>query len=167
MTSSLGTVASLAARAGGTVVRLVRWTVDPSASRPAGAGRPASGWLVVTVFREPTDVDAAALPVPLAEFGDRIEVRVRPAPDGKGTELAARLRDRPSSGSASSGSAGRRLTGSDAEADLRSALRRAKQLLEVGEVLAVDPAPHGERTPTPGGALLESWTKAAPKAGVR
>jgi hypothetical protein len=162
VTGSLGAVASLAARAGGTVVRQLRSVIDPSAARPAGAGRPASGWLVVTLFREPTDIDAAELPVPLAEFGDRIEIRVRPAAGGKGTELAARLRDRPSSNGAV-----RRLAGSDPEADLRSALRRAKQLLEVGEVLAVDPAPHGERTATPGGALLESWTRSAPKAGVR
>ena len=34
-------------------------------------------------------------------------------------------------------------------------------------MLAVDPAPHGKRTATPGGALLEAWTKVAPKAGVR
>jgi hypothetical protein len=162
MTSSIGNVASLAARAGGNVVRQVRSAIDPSAARPAGAAQPASGWLVVTVFREPSDVDTAQLPPPLAEFGDRIEVRVRPAADGKGTELAARLRDRPSSGTALV-----RLGGSDPQADLRSALRRAKQLIEVGEVLAVDPAPHGKRTPTPGGVLLEAWTKVAPKAGVR
>ena len=115
----------------------------------------------MTVFREPSDVDTAELPAPLAEFGDRIELRVRPAADGKGTELAARLRDQPS------GSALGRLSGSDPQADLRSALRRAKQLIEVGEVLAVDPAPHGKRTATPGGALLEAWTKVAPRAGVR
>jgi hypothetical protein len=115
----------------------------------------------VTVFREPSDVDTAKLPAPLAELGDRIDVRVRPAPGGKGTELGVRLRDRPS------GSALGRLNGSDPQADLRSALRRAKQLIEVGEVLAVDPAPHGKRTATPGGALLEAWTKVAPKAGVR
>ncbi|GAB3308338.1 hypothetical protein GCM10027451_17220 [Geodermatophilus aquaeductus] len=161
MTTSIGNVASVAARAGGSVVRQVRSAIDPSAARPAGAGQPASGWLSVTVFREPSDVDTAALPAPLAEFGDRIEVRVRPAPGGKGTELAVRLRDRPS------GTAASRLTGSDPQADLRSALRRAKQLIEVGEVLAVDPAPHGRRTATPGGALLEAWTKVAPKAGVR
>ena len=161
MTSSIGNVASVAARAGGTVVRQVRLVIDPSAARPAGAGQPASGWLAVTVFREPSDVDTAELPAPLAEFGDRIEVRVRPAPGGKGTELAARLRDRPSSGALS------RIGGSDPQADLRSALRRAKQLIEVGEVLAVDPAPHGKRTATPGGVLLEAWTKVAPKAGVR
>jgi hypothetical protein len=162
MTSSIGNVVSLAARAGGSVVRQVRSAVDPSGARPAGADQPASGWLVVTVFRGPSDIDTAELPAPLAEFGDRIEVRVRPAADGKGTELAARLRDRPSSGPALS-----RLSGSDPQADLRSALRRAKQLLEVGEVLTVDPAPHGKRTATPGGVLLEAWTRVAPKAGVR
>ena len=162
MTSALGSTASFAARVGGTVVRQVRSAIDPSAARPAGAGQPASGWLVVTVFREPSDVDTAELPVPLAELGDRIEVRVRQAADGKGTELAARLRDQPSSGTALS-----RLSGGDPQADLRSALRRAKQLIEVGEVLAVDPAPHGKRTATPGGALLEAWTKVAPNAGVR
>lgn len=161
MTSSIGNVASVAARAGGTVVRQVRSVIDPSAARPAGAGQPASGWLAVTVFREPADIDAAALPAPLAEFGDRIEVRVRPAAGGKGTELSARLRDQPS------GSALDRLSGSDPQADLRSALRRAKQLIEVGEVLVVDPAPHGKRTATPGGVLLEAWTRVAPKAGVR
>src|SRR5918912_2440089 len=100
MTSALGSTASFAARVGGTVVRQVRSAIDPSAARPAGAGQPASGWLAVTVLRETSDIDTAQLPAPLAEFGDRIEVRVRPAADGKGTELAARLRDRPSSGTA-------------------------------------------------------------------
>jgi hypothetical protein len=161
MTSSIGNVASLAGRVAGSVVRHVRDVVNPSAARPAGAGQPASGWLVVTVFVEPTAVDTEKLPAPLAEFGDRIEVRVRKAADDKGTELAARLRDQPS------GSTLGRLSGSDPQADLRSALRRAKQLIEVGEVLAVDPAPHGKRTATPGGLLLEAWTKVAPKAGVR
>ena len=159
MTTPIGTVASLAARAGGTVVRGVRSAIGSSGPPPTGA--PASGWLVVSVFREPSEIDTRELPAPLAEFGDRIEVRVRPAADGKGTELAARLRDR------SSGSAAGRLSGKDPQADLRFALRRAKQFLEVGEVLVVDPIPHGERTAIPGGALLETWTKAAPKAGVR
>jgi hypothetical protein len=162
MTTSIGNAASLAARAAGGVVRLVRTVIDPSATRPAAAGRPASGWLAVTVLVEPSEIDSEKLPEPLAEIGDQIEVRVRPAPGGKGTELAARLRDRRRSGTKVS-----RLTGKDPQAELRSALRRAKQLIEVGEVLTVDPAPHGERTATPGGLLLEAWTKAAPKAGVR
>jgi hypothetical protein len=162
MTSAIGTVASLAGHAAGSVVRHVRTAVNPSSAHPAGAGQPASGWLVVTVFVEASAIDPDKLPEPLAEFGSRIEVRVRPAAGDKGTEVAARLRDQRRSGGKLS-----RLTGTDPQADLRSALRRAKQLIEVGEVLAVDPAPHGERTATPGGALLEGWTKAAPKAGVR
>src|SRR6188472_4055349 len=163
MSSSTANVASLAARAGGTLVRGMRSVVNPSASRPAGSVEPTSGWLVTTVLRHPADIQGASLPAPLAEFGDRIEVRVTAAPDGKGTELGVRLRDHPSS----SGTAASRLTGKDPQADLRSALRRAKQLIEVGEVLVVDPIPHGERTASPGGALLEGWTKVAPKAGVR
>ncbi|MEV7429362.1 MULTISPECIES: hypothetical protein [unclassified Nocardioides] len=162
MTSATTNGASLAARVGGILVRQVRSAMDPIAARAAGPGHAASGWLAVTVLCEPSDIDETALPVPLAELADRIEVRVRPAPAGKGTELAARLRE-----GSGSGTAPQRLSGSDPEADLRSALRQAKQLIEVGEVLAVDPAPHGERTPTPGGALLEAWTQAAPKGGVR
>jgi len=117
--------------------------------------------LVVTVLREESDIENSPLPAPLAEFGDRVELRVRSGSDGKGTELAARLRGQPTSSSAL-----RRLSGKDPQADLRSALRRAKQILEVGEVLVVDPTPHGERTLTPGGAFVEAWTKAAPEAGV-
>ena len=159
--TSTGTLTSLAVRAGGTLVRQLKSVIGSSNEAPPSSGT-ASGWLVVTVCCEPDEIDIAALPAPLAEFGNRIEVRVHRAPDGKGTELATRLRNRPPSGSAAS-----RLSGTDPEADLRSALRRAKQLIEVGEVLAVDPTPHGKRTASPGGALLEAWTKAAPKAGVR
>ena len=162
MTSSTGKAASHALHAGGTLVRQVRSVINPSARAPAGAGGPASGWLAVSVLCEPSSIDTAELPSPLAELGERIEVRVRPAADGKGTELAARLRDRKSSGTALS-----RLSGRDPQSNLRSALRRAKQLIEVGEVLAVDPAPHGRRRATPGGVLLEAWTRVAPKGGVR
>jgi hypothetical protein len=132
-------------------------------SSPSGAGgaHAGPGWLWVTVLCQPFDVDTTHLPEPLADYGEEIEVRVRAAAGGKGTELGARLRDR------GSGSAASRLTGTDPQADLRSALRRAKQLIEVGEVLAVDPVPHGNRTMTPGGVLLETWTRVASKAGVR
>lgn len=157
-----GGVTSRAVRAGSNLVRHVRSTLDPASAHPAGGHQPASGWLAVTVLCEPSDIDQDALPAPLAELADQIEVQVRPAAGDKGTELCARLRQRPQTASAP-----RRLSGEDAEGEIRSALRRAKQLIEVGEVLAVDPAPHGERTPTPGGALLESWTKNAPEGGVR
>jgi hypothetical protein len=132
--------------------------------RPNGGGgrsRGLSGWMAVTVLRPPDEVDVQHLPAPLAALGDQIEVRVQPASQDRGTELAARLRDAPR------GSRLDRLGGKDAEAHLRQALRESKQLLEVGEVLAVDPTPHGQRTSTPGGALIERWTTAAPRGGVR
>ena len=162
MTSVLGNVATTVARAAGAVVEQVRSVIDPSSASPSGAGSsaPASGWLAVTVNRDPAEIDTDPLPAPLAEFGDRIEVRIRPAADGKGTEIAARLQP-PAAGSALG-----RLAGSDPQGDLRSALRRAKQLVEVGEVLKVDPAPHGKRSATPGGMLLEAVTKRAPRGGV-
>jgi hypothetical protein len=144
------------------VVRRAWAAVAPSTGRPAVSDRSASGWLVVTMWREPSELDAHDLPQPLLELGDRVEVRVRPAPGDKGSELAARLRDH-----ARSDSGHGSVVGADPQTELRSALRRAKQLLEVGEVLAVDPTPHGDRTPTPGGVLLEAWTKVAPGAGVR
>jgi hypothetical protein len=161
MTSALvqaaSQAASLAARAGGSVVRQIRSVIDPASTASAGAAdEPASRWLVVTVYREPTEVDTGQLPAPLAEFGDRIEIQIRPAAGSKGTEVAARLRD-------PAAKAG----GREARAELRSALRRAKQLIEVGEVLAVDPTPHGKRTTTPGGVLLETVTRRAGKEGVR
>ncbi|MFY0407406.1 hypothetical protein [Solicola sp. PLA-1-18] len=116
---------------------------------------------MVTVLREPDDVEPADLPQPLVELHDRIEVRSRPAPGGRGTELAVRWHD-----SVAPADGPERLTGTDDLAELRAALRRAKQLLEVGEVLVVDPTPHGERTATPAGALLEALTTRAPEGGV-
>lgn len=162
MSSAAGKVASGALHVGGSLARRVRSALDRSESAPAGADHPQSGWLAVTVVREPTELDPDVIPPPLSGLAERIEFRVRPAAGGKGTELAARLR-----GGAAPGTALERLSGSDAHAELRSALRQAKQLLEVGEVLAVDPAPHGHRSATPGGALLEAWTRRAPKGGVR
>ncbi|MGY1693662.1 MULTISPECIES: hypothetical protein [unclassified Geodermatophilus] len=161
MTSAIGNVASLAARAGGTVVRQVL-SVFEHGSGPGAAGAPASGWLAVSINREPAEIDATSLPAPLAAYGDRVETRIRPAADGKGTELAVRLTQR-SSGNASGPA---RLMGSDPQGDLRSALRKAKQLIEVGEVLVVDPAPHGRRSATPAGAALEAVAKRSPKGGV-
>ena len=162
MTSPTRKAASRVVRVGDALISQVRSVRGSSASTPAGSGEPASGWLVVTVLCAPSAIDTSQLPEPLAGIDETIEVRVRPAPDGKGTALAARLR-----GGKSTGTVLNRLTGSDPQADVRSALRRAKQLIEVGEVLVVDPAPHGKRTASPPGRLLEAWTKVAPKGGVR
>lgn len=161
MTGTLGKAGSVVARAGGSVVRHLRSALGSSAP-PAGGQETGSGWLAVTVLCDPSSLDAGRPPEPLAQLGSQVEVRVRPAPGDKGAELAARLRDEDTSGTAPE-----RLSGQDGQAELRSALRRAKQLIEVGEVLVVDPVPHGERPATPQGEMLEEATKAAPGAGVR
>jgi hypothetical protein len=103
------------------------------------------------------------VPGPLAELGDLVEVEVRQAPGGKGSELRARLRGSEPSGAAS---AAARLSGEDPRQRVRAALREAKQLIEVGEVLRVDPTPHGRRTPTPTGAIVKLATKRAAGEGV-
>jgi hypothetical protein len=113
-------------------------------------GTAARRWRAVTVLTEGIDT-ADALPAPLAAFGDRIEVRATPAPGDKGTELAARFR------------AG----GSDEEIqDLRAALREAKQLIEVGEVLRLEPQSHGPRPDTLQGALIDGADERAAREGV-
>ena len=136
-------------------------------------------WRTVTINLPQEEVmPGGRLPQPLAEMGDRIEATVRSAPGGKGTELAARLRpvaagangkaDGQSNGSRSNGgtSADGEANGEDPVQELRSALRRAKQILEVGEVLSVDGQPAGKRSPTPGGKLIESAAKRAGGEGL-
>jgi len=117
----------------------------------SGAGTPSaprSGWLSVTVYRDAGDVmPGGRVPPPLTGFGDSLEVEVRPAPGDKGTELRARFR--PDGQSGAHGGA------HDGRGRLRAALREAKQRIEVGEVLWVDPVPHGRRTATPTGLLVD------------
>ncbi|HEX5566030.1 MAG TPA: hypothetical protein VFY14_03655 [Streptomyces sp.] len=116
------------------------------ASPPADTRR-TDRWLVVTVNRSPTDVlSDGGPPAPLDQFGDDLEITVRPAPGDRGTELAARLRQpaRPAASLLS------RLAGRDPNRLLRLALREAKALLEAGEVLLPD-APPAARDQTAGG----------------
>ena len=88
---------------------------------------------------------------------------MRAAPGGKGSELRARLRSPEPTGAAS---AAARLSGDDPRQQVCAALRKAKQLIEVGEVLRVDPTPHGRRTSTPFGAVVDVATKRAAGEGV-
>jgi hypothetical protein len=110
-----------------------------------GAARVAPDrWHTVTVNRPPEEVaPAGRLPEPLAGLGDTVEVQIRPAPGGRGTELAARPRT-----SAPSGLRGAvaRAAGNDPRPALRTALRQAKQLAETGEVLEPDTPPTSRRT---------------------
>ncbi|MGT2425820.1 hypothetical protein [Amnibacterium kyonggiense] len=129
-----------------------------------GPGEARSRWRAVTIAREPEAVvPQGRLPEPLAALGDLVEVGTRVAPGGRGTELRARLRSPEPRGAAS---AAARLTGEDPRERVRAALREAKQLIEVGEVLRVDPAPHGRRRTTPGGVVVETAAERAAGEGV-
>ena len=156
---------AIAVLGGGILVRQVRAAQLPNALDGDAKDRHRdTRWRTVTVYREPDEVaPGGQLPRPLAVLGDSIETRIRPAPGGKGTELAARLRVPAPSGAAG---AAARARGSDPRQRLRSALREAKQLVEVGEVLAVDPTPHGRRSATPMGVALEAATRRADREGV-
>ena len=137
------------------LVRQLRAARQPAMADGGRGRRRDTRWLAVTVDREPDQVaPGGQLPEPLAALDDRIETRTRPAPGGKGTELAARLRAPAAS------------RDDRARQELRAALRKAKQLIEVGEVLALDPIPHGERTATPAGLALEAVTRRADREGV-
>jgi uncharacterized membrane protein len=115
--------------------------------RQAGNGAAAQApdrWHSVTVNRPPEEVaPEGRLPEPLAALGDAVEVRLRPAPGDRGTEVAARLRQGAPAGP---GGVLARAAGSDPRHDLRAALRQAKQLLETGEVLNPDKQPTARRT---------------------
>ena len=118
----------------------------------------------MTVNKAPGEVAPDGnLPEPLADLGDSVEVRITPAADAKGTELAARLREPGPSGA---GAIPARLSGHDPRQAVRAALRESKELLEVGEVLRLDPQPAGDRTPTPMGKLLDAVTRRAGGEGV-
>jgi hypothetical protein len=130
----------------------------------AAEAEPQSRWRSVTINKSPVEVMLAGrLPDPLLALGDRIEVQVRIAPGDKGTELAARLRQPEPRGVASVGA---RVSGDDPRQQVRAALRQAKQLIEVGEVLRVDPTPHGTRSATPTGKLVDLATRRAGGEGV-
>jgi hypothetical protein len=131
--------------AGGAVVAGVI-TGSVIARRRSGAGTAGTTrdrWHSVTINRSPEEIGPR--PEPLGELGDTVELRVRPAPGGRGTELAARLTgDLP-------GGPGRlaaKRAGGDPVTHLRRALREAKQLAEVGEILLPDRPPTTDHTLT-------------------
>ena len=86
---------------------------------PASARQDPHRWRAVTVNLSP---DRVEIPAPLRDLGDAVEIRTRPAPGDKGTEIHARL-----TGDRSDG-----IDGKDALETLRQALRESKQLLEFG-----------------------------------
>jgi hypothetical protein len=160
MTTTTKAVGGAAAGAAGfLVLRTLR-------QRTSSDGAPATDnrWRAVTVYRSPEEVSPdGRLPEPLARLGDLVEVEVHPAPAGRGSELRARLREPEPSGL--SGAVARK-RGNDPRQAVRAALRESKQLIEVGEVLRVDPVPHGKRGRTPVGQLIGAATKRAGGEGL-
>jgi hypothetical protein len=153
LNQAAGRAAGLAAGAGKEVLRRAQATRLPGVGQSSVTDDPrtaARRWRAVTVLTDPEQLRTST-PAPLAAFGDRLEIRVTPAPGDRGAELAARFRGPVTE---------------DEIGDLRAALRESKALVEVGEVLRVDPQPHGHRKPTPQGAALEGMAAEAPKEGV-
>ncbi|MHA3702032.1 hypothetical protein ACXR2U_07585 [Jatrophihabitans sp. YIM 134969] len=114
-------------------------------------------WLAVTVLADRDTVLAGGLPAPLAELQDRIQVDVTPAPGDKGTEIAARVI---TDGDQAAGDL------AELQTSLRLALRHSKQLLETGQVMKVDPQPHGARTNSPAGKALDEAQAHGAEQGV-
>jgi hypothetical protein len=110
-------------------------------------------WRSVTILADADEISpGGVLPDPLRRLGSKIEVRTTDAPGDRGTELAARLVDgEPTGVRAALG----RLTGRDPRQLLRIALRESKQLVEVGEVIRLDPRPAGSRPATPAGLVID------------
>lgn len=78
----------------------------------------------VTVNAEPDAVIGDhRLAKVFVDFGEDLETRIEAAPGGRGTEIAARLRQPP-------GGVTARITGDDPRQDVRRALREVKSLLE-------------------------------------
>ncbi len=120
----------------------------------ASSGGRADRWHAVTVNVPPQEVSPdGGLPGPLAGMADKIEVRIKPAPGDRGTEIHARLR-----GSVPSGPSAvkARASGEDPRQELRKALRETRSILETGEVLSPDKPPTTKSTP--GGKLLGTVT---------
>lgn len=111
----------------------------PAAARDQDSDR----WLTVTVYRAPDEVQSS-LPEDLARWKDQTEIRIRPATGDKGTELMVKA------------------TGQASRHDLRLALRRAKAVLEAGEVVQPDTAP---THPGPLGKALRLVTNRAGGGG--
>lgn len=106
-------------------------------SRSGAGGDPAAAarWEIVTVDRPPDQVlPGGRWPEPLRRLDGAVEVRVRPAPGDRGTELAAR----PLTGVTPAVGLAAHLVGDDPRHLVRRTLRQVKQRVETGEVLRAD-----------------------------
>jgi hypothetical protein len=164
ITKKIGGVAGAMGVAAGVATAVRRRTISregPSSHHREDPSR----WLVVTVNTSKDSSQSFEAPEPLRAWGDAIEVRTSPAPGERGTELAVRLRD-PHADTVPRGlpdDLAQELDGTTPVQKLRSALRRAKQLIETGEVLRADEP--GTSEPTALNAPLRAATSASGAEG--
>jgi hypothetical protein len=82
-------VTATAAASAGLAVTQIRRS-RARAPEPGASAESRNRWRAVTVNKPAAEVAPDGnLPEPLAALGDRVEVRITPAPDGKGTEIGA------------------------------------------------------------------------------
>ncbi|MGK5441690.1 hypothetical protein ACSNN7_07670 [Micromonospora sp. URMC 105] len=107
--------------------------------RAPGADPRPGRWQVVTIDRPPPEVlpGGGGWPEPLRPLDGAVELHLRPAPGGRGSELAVR----PLGGVATLPGMAAHLVGDDPGLFLRGVLRRVKQLAETGEVLRAGRSP--------------------------
>ena len=116
-------------------------------------------WQAVTILATPEEIARdGRLPAPLADLAEVIDTRLEPAPGGRGTQLSARTTIGPKPDPTL-------WKGADPSRQIRSALQHAKQLVEVGEVLSVEPQPAGRRRRT-AGLLVDLMTGDADQEDV-
>ncbi len=120
LAAGAGAGAVIAARAAGAGLRTVQRHEDPHR------------WRSVTVGVPQGEIAADSL-APIVGLGEVVELRYQPAPADRGTEIHVRLRPgaEPSAVTLDKGDL-------DAAGAIRSALRRTKQLVEIGWVPSAD-----------------------------
>jgi len=133
-------------------------------SKTFDVSRDPGRWRSVTILgNEDLIAPGGVLPLPLSRLGSKVEVRMTEAPAGRGIELAARLVDGEPTGLVATVG---RLIGRDPRQLVRIALRQSKQLVEVGEVLRLDPRPAGSRPATPAGLVIDLLNRRSLGEGV-
>ncbi|MEU4221349.1 hypothetical protein [Actinoplanes sp. NPDC026623] len=122
-----------------------RAVLNRRSPRRAGAREDArhQRWHTITVNRDIAEVTTGdRLPQPLADLSG-VEVRFRPAPGDRGTEIAVRLLAGEPAGAATIRN---RVAGDDPRYAVRRALRETRSLLETGDVLLPDAPATTRRT---------------------
>jgi hypothetical protein len=153
----MGVKTAVAVGAAGVTAGLVARKLVREKRESDGDGRHPDGWKAVTILGDPAAFETSH-PEPLKRIAGVLELRLSPAPGGKGFEVHARLRD---------GADVKSVVGDDdPEQALRAALRDAKQVFETGEVLRATPRPHGKRPKTLLGKTVDKAEDEAKGEGV-